>query len=350
MLFSSNRYPEVEVKPEAYPSVFVSQIGRSGAGKTMLTAAVHHTLLQSAFPSRLQLALGDPLTTAQRIARTGNIYEGIQHYPLPSTTVPEMTHFQLFEGETCRAGFSLQDIVGQVLTETTNLSSKDQKQKYAEYVNTLAQTDVLWTVIPCPPTPRSPKDKRRWEIDIATAATYLRTALQLRKDPRPVSLAIVLTKVDLMWATEEEARSKCANGALVKDKGLGQLVKLALASNKVGEAAVFPTTALGWGRAAPAAGCARGDDDTATAGGDRVPGWHPRAERQWTLKGSEKPFNMAALVLYSVLTGLLQHEEDESVDGEEPDLCRILRLLAADLEAQQGWWIPFKGKLLSARK
>src|SRR5262249_8723019 len=108
-------------------------------------------------------------------------------------------------------------------------------------------THALWAVIPCPPSNPSPRDRRRYANDLRITGAYLREAMRLRPVEHPVSVALVLTKIDTLFRNEEEARAATGDERL--RGALGPLVHLVETSLRVREAAVIPVTAFGFGNA-----------------------------------------------------------------------------------------------------
>ena len=167
--------------------------------------------------------------------------------------------------------------------------------------------------------------------DLRITLAYLREALRLRTLDRPAAVALVLSKADALFASPAEARAALTDDVL--HTALGPLVQLIEQSARVSDAAIFPVTAFGFGKAVLR-------DD----GGERheAPGSADEPfgdEPIWLLREGESPapFNLDTLFLWSVLLGLLNQ------GGNDPKADALCRMLRDDLEAGDPWLVPVKG-------
>src|SRR5262249_15045696 len=156
-------------------------------------------------------------------------------------------------------------------------------------------------VIPAPPRPARPVHEGRFRNDLLLTAAYLRKALQDRGRGRPTAVALVLSKLDALFpaASEAEAaaRQQAARAQLTDERLLGlmaPLVTLLRNAGNVTYAAIFPTSAYGFGTNVP---------EGVVGNGDRVS--FP-AEPTYVLRPDAvtQPFNVGPLVLWDVLAGL----------------------------------------------
>jgi hypothetical protein len=313
------------------PVVRIGSIGRGHAGKTALFHALEDSLVGDYLPSGLHLDAADPREVA-RMIRDGDESQRLLHQSgLPPTLQVSQNHYCVFERDRLRAVCRMREVIGQVLTHTLPDSASELQARYVDYLKNLVNAHVLWVVVPCPPANPGSRDRRRYANDLRITLAYLREALRLRTPRRPAAVALVLSKTDAMFATMEEARAVLTDEVL--QRSLGPLVLFMQQSGHVSDAAAFPVTAFGFGKAV-----LRGD------GAERhgAPGSSAEPfgdEPIWLLKEGEapEPHNLDALFLWSVLLGIMNQGEP---DAELDVLCRALR---DDLEAADPWIVPIKG-------
>lgn len=310
-------------------------IGRGHAGKSALFHALGESLVGNYLPSGLHLDAADPREVARIIREAEAAQRLLQKSGLPPTLEVSQTRYCLTEGDRRRAACRMREVIGQVLTHTLPDSEPRLQERYADYLRSLVNADVLWAVVPCPPAAPGPRDRRRYANDLRIIAAYLREALRLRTLDRPASVALVLSKADALFDSAQEAREALTDAVLAR--ALGPLVTLIQQSRGVSDAVAIPVTAFGFGKAVlrPDAGERPGAPGSAEEPfGD---------EPIWLLKEGEspEPYNVDALFLWSLLTGFLgQLEAAEAPDAELDTLCRMLR---DDLEATDPWLVPLKG-------
>jgi hypothetical protein len=231
----------------------------------------------------------------------------------------------------------MHEVIGQVLTHTLPDSAPEQQARYAEYLRSLVNTHVLWAVVPCPPPDPGARDRRRYANDLRITVAYLREALRLRSREQPAAVALVLSKIDTLFADAEEARASLTDEVL--RTSFGPLVHLVEQSRQVSDAVIVPVTAFGFGNAVLREG-----------GGERE-GPHPEAEDEpfgpepvWLLRegASAQPYNLDALFLWTLLFGLLGQAGHGAL-AEDTELGQICRTLAEDLDAKGPWLLPLKG-------
>jgi hypothetical protein len=232
----------------------------------------------------------------------------------------------------------MREVIGQVLTHTLPDSEPQLQARYTDYLKNLLSSDVLWVVVPAPPADPGARDRRRYGNDLRLTGAYLREALRLRPADRKVAVALVLTKTDALFDNPEEAREALTDEVLVQS--LAPLVRLIEASDHVSDAAVFPVTAFGFGKAVMQA-----DGDRQRTGIERADEAFDD-EPIWLMREGElpEPFNLEALFLWSALHGLL-NRADADPKGKIDLVCRMLR---DDLEAADPWLVPVKGGVVLA--
>jgi hypothetical protein len=233
----------------------------------------------------------------------------------------------------------MQEVVGQVLTHTLSDSEPQLQAKYTEYLKSLLASDVLWVVVPCPPADPGPRDQRRYAADLRLTGAYLREALRLRPADRRAAVALVLTKTDALFDNPEEAREALTDDVLVR--ALAPLIRLVEKSDHVSDAAIFPVTAFGFGKAV-----LRDDGDGRHGAEHEDEAFDD--EPIWLLREGEQPdpYNLDALFLWSVLHGLLNLADANP--RAKPKLDLLCRKLRDDLEAEDPWLVPVKGGVVLA--
>jgi hypothetical protein len=321
------------------PEVRIGCIGRGHAGKTALFQVMGDGLVGDALPSGLHLEAADPRDVARMIREAEATHRLLRQSGLPPTLTASQARYGLFEGDKRRVVCRMQEVIGQVLTHTLPDSEPELQARYTDYLRDLLASDVLWVVVPCPPADPSPRDRRRYANDLRLTGAYLREALRLRPSERMAAVALVLSKTDAMFDNPEEGREALTDDVLVQS--LAPLIRLVEQSDHVSDAAIFPVTAFGFGKAVLR-------DD-----GDRRHGSEHEDEAFddepiWLLREGElpAPYNVDALFVWSVLHGLLiQADADPKAKPKIDLVCRMLR---DDLEAAEPWLVQVKGGVVLA--
>lgn len=329
--------------PRAVPGVMeglyevrVGCIGREQAGKTALFRALNEGPIGEYFPSGLSLEIGDPKAVARMIRVAEETRRLLEMSGLPPTLDATCSRYFLCDGDEQRVALDVREVIGQVLTHTLPDSAPEMQARYDEYLKNLLDTDVLWVVIPCPPSNPTPQDRRRYGNDLRIASAYLREALRRRPADQPCAVALVISKIDTLFADAADAKATLT--AELLGAALAPLINSVRQSRRVTEAAIFPITAFGFGTAVPQqekpAGDARNPDDPF------------RDEPVWLLKegGSQQPVNLSALVLWTLLGGLLHQEVRHSKKDGEPEIARIVRMLREDLQGESHWLVNIKAQ------
>jgi hypothetical protein len=317
------------------PQVRIGSIGRGHAGKTALFHALDDSLVGDYLPSGLHLDAADPREVARMIREAEESLRLLRESGLPPTLHVTQNRYAVYEGDRPRLLCRMREVIGQVLTHTLPDSESELQAQYVEYLKDLVNANVLWVVVPCPPANPAQHDRRRYANDLRITLAYLREALRLRTLRQPAAVALVLSKTDALFATAEEARAALADGVL--DRALGPLIQLIRQSKNVSDAAIFPVTAFGFGKAI-----------LRREGGDRheAPGSAQEPfgdEPIWLLKEGEspEPHNLDALFLWSMLLGLM-NQVDSNAEAQ-PQIDLLGRALRDDLEAANPWVVPIKG-------
>jgi hypothetical protein len=315
--------------------VRIGCIGRGHAGKTALLQVLSDSLVGDFLPSGLHLDAGDPREVARMIHEAQAAQRLLHESGLPPTLQVSQTRYCIYKGDQRRVVCRMREVIGQILTHTLPDSEPRVQARYVDYLKNLVNANVLWTVIPCPPADPDARDRRRYANDLRITMAYLREALRLRTLKRPAAVALVLSKLDVLFDTPGQARAALTEDVL--RNALGPLIQLVEQSSRVSDAAILPVTAFGFGKAV------RRED-----GLDRheAPGSSEEPfgdEPIWLLREGElpAPYNLDALFLWSLLLGLLnQASSDPKVEAEFDAICRMLR---DDLETGDPWIVPVKG-------
>jgi hypothetical protein len=327
-----------ESRPDVW-EVRAGCIGRGHAGKTALFRAMSEGPVGDFFPSGLHIDVGDPREVARMIRESEETQRILQASGLPPTLEASQIRYYLYDGDRQCVVYKMREVIGQVLTHTLPDSAPEQQARYDDYLKGLLSTHVLWAVVPCPPPNPSPRDHRRYSNDLRITSAYLREALRLRTLDAPAAVALVLSKIDTLFADADEAR-----GALPDDvlrNALGPLVHLVGKSSHVADAVILPVTAFGFGNAVLRSQGGGPGEAPVDAAGDPF-----AAEPTWLLKEGAvpRPYNLDTLVVWTLLFGLLNQNADNGPEGksEVGELCRLLR---DDLLGEERWFLPLKGRL-----
>jgi hypothetical protein len=324
------------VPPAAVAEVRIGCIGRGHAGKTALFHALGESLVGDYLPSGLYLDAADPREVARAIHEAEATRRLLQQSGLPPTLEVSQTRYCVSEGDERRVICRMREVIGQVLTHALPGSEPQLQEQYADYLKSLVNAHVLWAVVPCPPADPGPADRRRYANDLRIITAYLRESLRLRTLRHPAGVALVLSKVDALFDSPDQAREALTDAVL--RKSLGPIFQLIAQSSRVSDAAVIPVTAFGFGKAV-----LRPD------GGERK-GTSPESleepfgdEPIWLLREGEspQPYNLGTLFLWSLLMGLLTQAGPDL--ARLPKLDRVCRMLRDDLEDGRPWIVPIKG-------
>lgn len=319
-------------------------IGRGQAGKTALFRALAETPVGEYFPSGLYLDTADPKQAARAIREAERTRRLLSDSGLPPTVEQSTAEYFLYSADDQRVCYQIREVIGQVLTHTVPDSDEEQQARYEAYMRHLLDTHVIWTVIPTPPANPTGRDARRYSNDLRITNAYLKEVLRLRQSNDRCSVALVLSKVDSLFANEEDAREYLTPEVL--HSSLNPLVNTVLVSEKVSDAAIFPVSAFGFGNAVlrENADPSQKAEHEASADADSNP--FPD-DPVWLLRDSsaQDPFNLTGLVLWSLLFGLANQEVYLPGRDDEPPTTEICRQLMDDFSSVSKWVLPVKGRL-----
>jgi hypothetical protein len=315
----------------------VGCIGRGFAGKTALLRTLSEGPVGDFFPSGLHVDARDPRGVAQMIREAEQAQRLLHQFGLPHTLEFSQLRYYLYDGDVPRVAYQIHEVIGQILTHTLPDSAAEQQASYAQYLTSLVNTNVLWAVVPCSPPNPSARDRRRYANDLRITLAYLREALRRRPAEQPVAVALVLSKIDVLFQEADEARAALTDEVL--RTSFGPLVHLIEQSTRVSDAAIIPLTAFGFGNAvlrepSTEPEVSRADSEDEPFGPEPV----------WLLRegASAQPANLDTLFLWTLLHGLLVKAGHGSIE-EDTELGRICRTLREDLEAIDPWLLPLEG-------
>jgi hypothetical protein len=331
------RKAPAEHEPTPLTEVRIGCIGRGQAGKTVLFRCLAEHLVGDFFPSGLHADAGDPREVARMIHENEETRRLLRRCGLPPTEHATQTSCYLYEGDEPRVVYRMREVIGQILTHTLPDSAAPLQARYGEYLKALVNTHVLWVMVPCPPADPTPADRRRYANDLRITLAYLREALRLRSKKHPVAVALVLSKIDTLFADAAAAQAALADEVLLD--ALGPLVTLIERSKRVSEAVIAPVTAFGFGNAV-----LREAGDGPEGERSRPTDGHLGAEPVWLLRegANPEPFNVNALFLWTLLAGLV-HAAGPHVLEERSNLGALCRTLRGDLEGVDPWLVTVKG-------
>ena len=313
--------------------VVVETLGREHSGKTGIKSMIFKITQDGPLPSGLELSAQDPRTLVRLMNDAIATYQGLQQAGFTSTIQPEQYQFHLFEADQIRAVLNLRESIGQLLTFTSEDSEKRMQEMFRKHHDNLAKAGVIHVHISCPADDRR-ESLDRLKNDLSVLMPNLRAAISARNPNQKVAVAAIVTKPDGAYTSPEEARAALPDDCL---RGmLGRLVSLLEGSKQVGLAALFVTSAFGYGKARRLE-IPSGQNGKSPAKGLSL---LSQGEPEWILKEGEmpEPHNLTGLIWWSLMAGLALKKADHR--GEE--LARTAKLLLDDLKAMQAWYVPLE--------
>ena len=333
------REPDLERRDASVREVGIGCIGRGHAGKTALFRALDESSVGGLFASGLHVDASDPREVAKLIHEAEQTRKILQQLGLPATLQTAQIRYCLFDRDEQRVAYNLQEVIGQVLTQTFPDSAPEQQSKYKTYIRNLVNTHVLWAVVPCLPPNSSTSDRRRYANDLRITLAYLREALRLRSLEQPVAVALVISKIDVLFEDAQQARAALTDEVLCES--LAPLVRLLDQSARVSDAVIVPVSAFGFGNAILC------DTVSVRAGASPESAEEPLGtEPTWLLRENAalEPFNLDSLFLWTLLVGLL-NQGGPGIAERELQVDEICRTLRSDLDARNPWLVSIKGSL-----
>jgi len=316
-------------------TVKLEKIGRGNAGKSVIEWALTKAVVSNFLPSGLQLDHPDPQMVAEMLHKNRNIRVRLEQDPLLPTLEPDPLHYTLFEGDMPRVVLSSHEVIGQILTETKPSSPPEWQTRYREYLDRLSRADVLWAVLPLPPAQATAIEQEQFDDDLKITTGYLRKALELRSGQNPCAVAVVLTRLDTLFESPDQAVEGLTPEML--RRLLTPLITLVGMASKVSDAAVIPTASFGFGNAV------RKPEVPRPAGRSEPAAPRVREDAVWILRPDARvmPFNLDTLAVWTLMHGLVK---EKVVAGSETEtvLGNVVRLLRDDLDGINGFYVPIK--------
>lgn len=327
-------------------------LGRENSGKSALLTSLDLAWMSSSLASGLQMNLVgsdgvelSPLVLASRMEKIQRRLWALSEDGdgLKSTVVPEPVNYCLCEGSSPRLQLNTDDEIGQIISHTKSESSADEMKRYEAFLKRLSERDVITMVFSPPPRTAHAMADFQWTKDLKMYAAYLTEGLRKGDRRKPVSVAILINKVDTLFDDEQAARAALTDSLL--RASFETLIQVIDHEPRIVNAAIFPVSAFGFGNAVARKA---GPEAAAQANQENRP-WQVTTrgglEQEYGIQDgrSIEPFNLQSVILWSLLAAALPKEIDMPHDrGVEPALVRTCRMLREDLTAQNGWFVPLK--------
>ena len=333
-------------------SILLGTMGRENSGKTALQMAMDIAVLGQYLQSGLSIsAAGNdglsmtPLDVNTRLKKT--FYRLRQLMPggggLPTTLAVTPVNYVLCEGEQARLQLLASEEIGQVISRTDSDSTPEELNQYHDFLGRFANSDVKHIIVSPPSRHPSALSEAQWKQDMIEYGAYLNESLRKSKVP-VTSVAIVISKIDTLYESADAARAALSHEAL--KECVRPLVRAIEASPRIKYGAIIPTSVFGFGQAVSVAEPVFEEDESDKFDlGIQDARSH---EEGFALRKDSaiEPFNVQALVLWSLLAGALPKEVDVGNGQDEPALARVCRMLSHDLKSINGWIVPVKGDLV----
>lgn len=310
----------------------VQLIGSSGAGKTTLDTALRACSVGHALESGLLFgeSAEDPAAAIKRLNRTQDRVRDLQNKGMATTLVSHAETLVLHEGEQPRIEITINECVGQALTNPDG--SEAFSEQFKKHSQRLAGCDVIWIYIPVPQDPGNPGESSEYDVQIAN--TLLRSALKRHVvNHHRVVVAILLTQVDAVFGNADEARQSLDESVL--SHLLRPLINTIRTSAVIGSGAVIPVSAFGFQNAVvhriaatPATGVA-GDPRRARPGFMSATSLLEKNQRL-------RPWNLRALLPWTVLQSMLLRQVNPH-NGQAAIMKSIALKLREDLDKLEPW-------------
>lgn len=227
-------------------TVQVESLGREHSGKTGCGAMTFRTAQDGPLPSGLYLSSPNPRELVKLMNESIATFRGLQRGGLISTIDAELVQYHLLEGDRVRAQLKLRESIGQLLTYTDEDSARRMQEQFDRHHENLASADVIQVFVSCP-TDDKPESIDRLKNDLMLLMPNLLKILNCRRSDQKAAVALVVSKPDPAFATAEEARTALTDERLLRM--LHRLVLLLEGSDRVALAAIFVTSAFGYGKA-----------------------------------------------------------------------------------------------------
>ena len=329
-------------------------LGRENTGKTAILTAIELMVLTLHLNSGLCLdvldASGDTISATALNGRMKRLRKRLfdlspQGQGLVSTVKAEPICYALTDGGVPRIRLNTSEEVGQLISGVDDQSSEDDKQRLRQFQTGIAHADVVAIVLSPPIKESDPSTCPRWLMDKKQYAVNLQEAIRNSNRKTPLSVAVLLNKVDTLCPTEQTAREQLSDDLLCAE--VQDLIHVLQRNALIENAALFPVSAFGFGKTEIRAKQPRETDNGDSGRGPAV--WQRTArseEHAYEVRKGESidPFNVKTVLLWSLLASMM-HREVDCVDGEEIPLATVCGKLMGDLRDCDGWFVTLKGDL-----
>lgn len=335
-LFQFQRYlPNDEI-----PQIKVVPIARGHGGKTAAMMSVP-CMLGEQLPSGLSLGAKNPLAMAKAVQEHKQANARLQHEGYRQTLESRTVEFPLKSSGEIQCELQLRDIVGQILSHTTEDSAEPQLHRYHEYVRQAALSDVLW-VIQSPPHVDTRENLARFRDDLLITQSYLEEALRQRENPQQCTVVFVIGKVDSLFETPQQAIQQLdPERMLLMFEPLTAVVQ---ASRVVASSAIFPLSSFGFGNAMLDPRSEQDSKERADRAEKNTARSREEEEAEWILKPGRvfEPFNLIPLLVYTIKEGIGNYHPP-LFSSRKKKLEQVLKQLRSDFPRLRPWYVPVKG-------
>ncbi len=309
--------------PDSLIEVSLGVIGRSNVGKSVLFRAMKDMTMKESFKSGLTFF---PLNAIDAIDELNESVAEIEEMAtgMKSTQNLNEDTLCLLQGSEKRVELRFNEVVGQVLSEP-----KQFPDLYDQYCDILSEADAIWCMVPSPPSNPNQAEQEQFNRDVVLSQAHLRQALHQRTNPRPCSVAIIVSKVDAFFRKEQQAKKELTSEFLTTT--LEQLVSTVCNDKSVKNAAIFPISAFGFGNAKEAGKFAKNE--------------FAKNDRHYVLDRENnkvmEPFNVVPLFLWTMVNGMLHHD----LSTNDSPLPTVWDSLQSDFQGMDKLYISLKSAL-----
>lgn len=307
--------------------VRVGILGPAGVGKTALEVAILRTCVGLPFGSGLMLLPDSIAAYNETVKRAQDTETESLTRPLVSTRGGiERWRLRLTDQRRLDLPVTFADIEGQLLTAWTSGATDDVRLRNRELLRYTAMADVLIITVPAQPPGSSPVGMREHRARVGSAAIHALAALDLRRrvSSRRLPVAVAVTQADLWGDHEHEVRSSVTAGDV--GEWYRGLTGLLMAHELVGDLALIPVSAFGYGNTRPI------DEPDPSTGNPAS-----RIVGHATVDGVFRGDNIPTLVLWTLAMGL--RSKLPRIGGQGARIRGIRAALEEDLGRDDGWII-----------
>jgi hypothetical protein len=322
------------------PTVRIAMLGSPGTGKTNVPPAITRSQVEGRFPSGGRFG-GPPQITVPNLVNT-RIIERTASTGVIGPTIAEEEHVFEYMSGANKMCVRIIDTIGHVLNMPPLRSGEELQKRFKDLILTLKTADVFWLINRCPPPDQNLSHMKE---DAIINFSFVNEALRDRETSQPVSVAVVVSKCDQRFRSQQEIRSPQNRQIL---GWMANETRAALGGLPgIGDLAVWPISSFGFGNAVfrPAS------TGAASEKLDRQ-GTSERLEIESMLKGPQmEPFNVIPLLLWSMLAGAKYRRVNNKSNGRHveggsgdhiPAEARVLQAIQKDFGSLNGLYVPLQ--------